>query len=298
MKKFSKLLVMALVLTTAIGATLGLTACNDSNNQIVVFTNAFFAPFEYYDGNEIVGVDVDIMKKVGEKMGKSVKFENKDFNQLIDYISDGSLCDCGAAGFTITESRKEKVNFSIPYYTSTQYAIFAKDALATNTSNDAAAVKCVYWDELAGKKIGVQMDTTGDIYVGIEIDGDDGYDGVLEGKNASKVQYDDAQLAYQNLKSGQIDVVVVDELPAQYLIKNDGTSYVALPLYYKGYTDSETGEEIKDSATQEEYGIAVNKNQPELLKSINEVLSELLAKKNDAGQNGVEQLVMQHFSLN
>ena len=114
------------------------TACDKKggDDTIVCYTNAFFAPFEYYggaSGTEIVGVDIDIMNKVGEKLGKKVVYENKDFATLIDYVQEGKLCDCAAAGFTITDSRKEKVNFSVEYYTSVQYVIVKKGTLTTNT---------------------------------------------------------------------------------------------------------------------------------------------------------------------
>ncbi|HKL93715.1 MAG TPA: transporter substrate-binding domain-containing protein [Clostridia bacterium] len=283
-----KIVCIVLVLVVALMGCFALTACNKGVNEIVVFTNAFFAPFEYYDGTNIVGVDVDIMNKVGIEMGKSVRYENKDFGTLINYVAEGTLCDCAAAGFTITDERKEKVNFSVTYYTSIQYVIVAKDAMTINTATDST--ECFYWSQLAGKKIGVQLDTTGNIYVQGEISGwEEGVDGELTGTNAECVPYDDAQLAFNALKaqSGTIDCIVVDELPAQYLIKNDTATFVAYPLYYDA-----------DTATIEDYGIAVNKNQTELLAAINKVLNVYLADVDTNGKNGIERLVMQHFGLN
>ncbi len=278
MKKIITLLVTAIM---TVACVFGMTAC--SNDSIVVHTNAFFAPFEYYEGTEIVGVDVEIMAKVGEKMGKKIVIEDKDFSTLIDSTAEGKLCDCAAAGITITEERAAKVNFSKPYYTSVQYAIFKKDTIAT--AKNTADEDVVMWSALAGKKIGVQLDTTGHIYVGLEIDGDEGYVGAIQDTDAECKPFDTAQLAFDSLKTGNtIDVVVVDKLPAQYLIKNDTTEYVALPLYY----DAET-------ATSEDYAIAVNKNKTELLNAINEVLQELLDDVDADGNNGVERLVMKHF---
>lgn len=278
MKKIITLLVTAIM---SVMCVLGLTACAD--DSIVVHTNAFFAPFEYYQGTEIVGVDVEIMAKVGEKMNKKIVIEDKDFSTLIDSTAEGKLCDCAAAGITITDERAAKVDFSIPYYTSVQYAIFKKGAIAIekNTANE----EVVMWSALAGKKIGVQLDTTGHIYVGLEIEGEEEYVGAIQDTNAECTPYDTAQLAFDSLKTGNtIDVVVVDKLPAQYLIKNDTADYVALPLYY----DAET-------ATSEDYAIAVNKNKTELLAAINEVLQELLDDVDANGNNGVERLVMKHF---
>lgn len=288
-----KILAALLTVATVITCAFAFTACdkNGGDDTIVCYTNAFFAPFEYYggaSGTEIVGVDIDIMNKVGEKLGKKVVYENKDFATLIDYVQEGKLCDCAAAGFTITDSRKEKVNFSVEYYTSVQYVIVKKGTLTTNTTSDGK--QCLFWSQLAGKKIGVQLDTTGNIYVAGEISGWDAEnptaeDGQLVGTGAECVALDDAQLAFENLKSGKIDCVVVDELPAKYLIKNS-SDYEAYPLYYDA-----------DTATEEKYGIAVNKNNTQLLEAINSVLNELLSTVNEAGENGIEQLVKKHFGI-
>lgn len=288
-----KILAALLTVATVITCAFAFTACDKKggDNTIVCYTNAFFAPFEYYggaSGTEIVGVDIDIMNKVGEKLGKKVVYENKDFATLIDYVQEGKLCDCAAAGFTITDSRKEKVNFSVEYYTSVQYVIVKKGTLTPNTTSDGK--QCLFWSQLAGKKIGVQLDTTGNIYVAGEISGWDAEnptkeDGQLVGTGAECVALDDAQLAFENLKSGKIDCVVVDELPAKYLIKNS-SDYEAYPLYYD-----------KDKATEEKYGIAVNKNNTQLLEAINSVLNELLSTVNEAGENGIEQLVKKHFGI-
>ena len=289
-----KILAAILTVATVITCAFAFTACDKKggDDTIVCYTNAFFAPFEYYggaSGTEIVGVDIDIMNKVGEKLGKKVVYENKDFATLIDYVQEGKLCDCAAAGFTITDSRKEKVNFSVEYYTSVQYVIVKKGTLTTNTTSDGSK-QCLFWSQLAGKKIGVQLDTTGNIYVAGEISGWDAEnptaeDGQLVGTGAKCVTLDDAQLAFANLKSGQIDCVVVDELPAKYLIKNS-SDYEAYPLYYDA-----------DTATEEKYGIAVNKNNAQLLEAINSVLNELLSTVNEAGENGIEQLVKKHFGI-
>ena len=288
-----KILAALLTVATVITCAFAFTACDKKggDDTIVCYTNAFFAPFEYYggaSGTEIVGVDIDIMNKVGEKLGKKVVYENKDFATLIDYVQEGKLCDCAAAGFTITDSRKEKVNFSVEYYTSVQYVIVKKDTLTPNTTSDGK--QCLFWSQLAGKKIGVQLDTTGNIYVAGEISGWDAEnptaeDGQLVGTGAECVALDDAQLAFANLKSGKIDCVVVDELPAKYLIKNS-SDYEAYPLYYDA-----------DTATEEKYGIAVNKNNTQLLEAINSVLNELLSTVNEAGENGIEQLVKKHFGI-
>lgn len=284
-----KILTLIMSMLMAIGC-IGFTACGGSDDEIVVYTNAFFAPFEYYNNkNEIVGVDVEIMNKVGEELNKKVKFENKDFGVLIDEVSKGTLCDCSAAGITITEERAAKVAFSIPYYTSKQFVIFKSGDVEVSKSDDNQDI--VLWDALAGKKIGVQLDTTGHIYVDLEINGDhsepadpeNDYTGVLEGDGAVITPLDTAQLAFDSMVANQLDVVVIDELPAKYLIKNN-SEYIALPLYY----DSAT-------ATEEQYAIAVNKNKTELLAAINRVLQELIEQVDDDNNNGIQNLVAKHY---
>lgn len=286
MKKIVSLL-LAMVL---VFACLALTACGQ--DEIIVNTNAFFAPFEYYDGTEIKGVDVDIMNKVGEKLGKKVVFENTEFSAIIDNVAAGKVCDAGAAGITITDIRKEKVDFSIPYYTSVQYVIFAADN-AEITTKTVDGVEYIVWETLEGKKIGTQMDTTGWIYVDGEInateDNDYGYAGVLYGTGTEHKPFDNAQLAADGIKSNIVDVVVIDELPAEFITsKNAGLK--ALPLYYSGETDAE------DAPVEEQYAICVTKGNTELLTAINEVLETLLVKDED-GVTEIEKLVMKHMGL-
>ncbi len=279
-----KIITLIATLILSLTCAFGLTACGD-DDTIYVDTNAFFAPFEYYDGTEIKGVDVDIMNMVGEKLGKKVVFENTDFGVIIDNVQSGEKFDCGAAGITITEERAEKVAFSNPYFTSVQYVIF-KDGAMTKDGTAADGTDYILWSSLAGKKIGVQMDTTGDIYVdgeinGTEADPDYGYDGAIYDTGATQKKFDNATLAADALSlQGElgVDVVVVDKLPAEYIVsKNSGLKCFA--LYYNAET-----------ATEEQYAICVTKGNDELLKAINDVLAEL-------GEDGVNALVAKHLGI-
>jgi polar amino acid transport system substrate-binding protein len=275
---------MALVLLCS--AVLVFASCS-KEEKIIVHTNAFFAPFEYYEGTEIVGVDVEIMNKVGEKLGKKIEFVNVEFSAIIDNVKDGVVCDAGAAGITITEPRKEKVDFSIPYYTSVQYVIFKADdtSIATKTGADG---EYIVWEALAGKKLGTQADTTGWIYTDGEInataDNDYGYDGVLYGTNTQLSTYDNAQLAADAIGANMIDAVIIDELPAQFIVSKN-SQYKCVPLYYSGETDAE------DAPVEEQYAICVTKGNTALLDAINAVLEEMM-------KNGdVEKLVMEHMGF-
>jgi polar amino acid transport system substrate-binding protein len=276
--------IMALALAVMLAASCLLMA-GCSSDKIIVQTNAYFAPFEYYEGAKIVGVDVEIMNLVGEKLGKEIEFQNVEFSVIIDNVSSGKICDAGAAGITVTDERKEKVDFSNTYFTSVQYVIYTKGSMTPDgTDGD---VNYILWDSLAGKKIGVQRDTTGDIYVDGEInaqaDNDYGYDGVLYGTGATLTKYDNAQVAADAMKANHIDVVVVDKLPASFIVdKSD--AYECAALYYAG------GEGEADVPTEESYAICVTKGNDELLAAINEVLAEL-------GEEGVEKLIKKHMGI-
>ncbi len=275
MKKLFTLLLSAIL--TA-GCVFGLTACGE--DAIYVDTNAFFAPFEYYDGTEIKGVDVDIMNQVGAKLNKKVVIENTDFDVIIDNVASGKKYDCGAAGITITDARKEKVDFSKPYFKSVQYVIYKTsdtelDGKATTATD---GTECIFWSELAGKKIGVQRDTTGDIYANLEIDGEEDYTGALQDTGATVTGYDNAQLAVDAMGANQMDVVIVDQIPANYICSKN-QNYKCKALYYDA-----------DTATEESYAICVTKGNTELLNAINAVLDEL-------GEEGIKQLVSKHLGI-
>lgn len=279
-----KIISLALALLMLASFAVFTISCDSANDEIIVNTNAFFAPFEYYVGDEIVGVDVEIMNMVGEKMGKKVTFKNTEFSAIIDNVKEGKVCDCGAAGITITDERKDKVDFSIPYYTSVQYVIFAKDSeIAKRGSSDN---RYIVWEALAGMTIGTQTDTTGWIYTDGEIfaqaDNDYGYDGVLYGTNTELKNFDNAQLAADGIASNIVDVVIIDELPAEYIVSKN-TNLACLPLYYAGETEAD------DAPVEEQYAIAVTKGNDELLKAINEVLTDLISK------GEVEKMVMKHM---
>ena len=270
MKKISKVLLASVMAVSTLAMA---TSCSDEDT-IYVDTNAFFAPFEYYDGKTIKGVDVDIMNLVGDKLDKKVKFENTDFDVIIDNVASGKRYDCGAAGITITPERAAKVDFSNPYYTSVQYVIYKASNTDIEVSTATNGTSCVYWSELMDQEIGVQRDTTGHLFVDYEI-----AEGVLMETTGECTPYDNAQLAVDAIGANHIDVVVVDELPAQYIC-NANSGYVCKALYY----DAET-------ATEEQYAICVTKGDTELLNAINEVLAEL-------GEAGINALVAQHLGLN
>ena len=279
-KTVSIILAVIMIFTMA----LSLTSCGE--DKIYVQTNAYFAPFEYYDGTDIVGVDVEIMEMVGEKMGKEIVWQDGDFGIIIDTVAEGKLADCGAAGLTITPERAEKVDFSLPYYTSVQYVILPSDStVTTKTAEDGT--EYVVWEALAGKVIATQTDTTGWIYADAEIDTEGG---ILFGTEGTEHQaVDSANVAAETL-GNTIDVIIVDELPAQYIVNNSDKGFKCYPLYYSG------AEGEADEPVIENYAIAVTKGNNELLDAINAVLIELLVK-DENGKTAIEKMVMAHMGM-
>ena len=281
-----KIISLALVLALAVAMIFSLASCKkNQNDKIYVQTNAYFAPFEYYDGSTIVGVDIEIMEKVGQKLGKEIVWQDGDFGIIIDTVAKGELADCGAAGLTITDARKEKVDFSIPYYTSIQYVILpAGSDVATKTAD---GVTYIVWEALAGKTIATQTDTTGWIYADCEIDAEGG---VLYGTDTKHEAMDSANVAADALGI-TLDAIIVDELPAQYITANSSKGFVCYPLYYSG------SDGAADEPVIEEYAIAVTKGNTELLNAINAVLAELLVEDAN-GQTQIEKMVMKHMGMN
>lgn len=265
----------------AVVCIITLSACG-TKGTLVVYTEAGFAPFEYVKDGKIVGVDVEIMEKVGEKLGKKVVFENVAFDTIVDTVKDGKLTNVGAAGLSVTEERLEKVDFSKVYYQANLYVIYKESAgIASKDMTDGN--KGVYWSSLKSEKgIGVQTGTTADLFLGDEL----AEGGSLEG--VKKTDYKSLDIAVKDIGLN-IDYVVIDELPAKMLVEgNEGLA--CLPLYYEG------GEGEADELAFDEYAICVTKGQEELLKVINEVLTELL-EEDAEGVNGIQKLVNKHLGL-
>ncbi|MCR4922690.1 MAG: basic amino acid ABC transporter substrate-binding protein [Lachnospiraceae bacterium] len=196
MKKFIKYL----LLTACLG--LFISGCSSSGadgasakDTLIVATNAEFPPYEYYENNEIVGIDIDIIKAVAEDIGMKVQIEDMAFDSVIASIQSGKS-DVGIAGLTITEDRLENVNFSIPY-TETQQVVIV------NENSDIVAI-----DDLKNRSIGVQLGTTGDIFAE-DVEG------------ATVERYNKGMEAIQALRQGKIDAVIIDKEPAKVFVSQN-----------------------------------------------------------------------------
>ena len=140
--------VMTVALLCSCGKQEGMTV---TKGVLTMATNAYFPPYEYYEGEQIVGIDAEIAKAVADKLGLELKIEDMEFDSIITAVQTGKV-DIGLAGMTVTDERKVTVNFSDTYATGIQVVIVKEDS----------DIKSL--DDLQGKKIGVQLATTGDIY--------------------------------------------------------------------------------------------------------------------------------------
>lgn len=201
-------------------------------DTLVMATNAEFPPYEFHEGDKIVGIDADIVAAVAEELGMKLKIEDMAFDSIIPAVTSGKA-DIGAAGLTVTDKRKKNVDFTDTYATATQVIIVKE-------GSDIAGP-----DDLEGKKIGVQLGTTGDIYA-------------ADIKDATVERYNKGFEAVQAVQQDKIDAVVIDGEPA------------------KEFVSKAEGLKILDEAfTEEEYAIAVAKDNDELVKKINDALSTL-----------------------
>lgn len=272
------LLMLFIVVTVGMGVSVWWSIQDEVDYDYVVETNAFFAPFEFYENRQIVGVDVEIVNRVAEKMNKNIQIKNVEFDVIIDNVEAGKIADAGAAGLTITPARAEKVSFTIPYYSSVQYVIFSREMPPTLRDNH------VVWEALAGHKLGSQIGSTGYIFVDDEIE-----NGVLFGTGTTIKGIDSHQLAADAILAHIIDYAIADELAAEFIVEKN-PELMALPLYYSGATRED------DYPVEESYAIAVNKERTELLEAFNEVLAEMLTE-NDEGVTEIDRLVLKYMGL-
>ena len=271
-------LVLFLLVTAGMGVSVWWSIRDENDYDYVVETNAFFAPFEFYEDRQIVGVDIDIVNRVAEKLNKKIQIKNVEFDVIIDNVEAGRIADAGAAGLTITPARAEKVNFTIPYYDSVQYVIFNRE-LPPSLRDDH-----VVWEALADARLGSQIGSTGYIFVEDEIE-----NGVLSGTNTTLKGIDSHQLAADAILAHIIDYAIADELAAKFIVEKN-PELDALPLYYSGATREE------DYPVEEAYAIAVNKEKTDLLEAFNEVLGEMLTEDSE-GRTEIDKLVLKYMGL-
>ena len=270
--------ILALIMTAALCAA-ALSGCSNAVSKqsvdaikkagkITMATNAEFPPFEYLENDKVVGVDADIAAEIAKDLGVELEIVDGKFDAVIPSVQSGKA-SFGAAGMTVTEDRAKKVDFSVKYITSTQSIIVPKDS----------DVKTI--EDLAGKRIGVQLGTTGDFIITDEVEGYKDKDGnpvkgVLQDTGATITRANNAIDATQDMVNGKLDAVVIDKLPAENIVATQATTKTFELVYSDG------------SNTEEQYAIAVAKGNETLLEAINKTLQRLM----DEGK--IDEFVVNH----
>ena len=234
MKKFAAILLSLLLVLVSVSALA---------DTLTMVTNASFPPYEYMDGEEMTGIDVEIAKAIGAKLGYAedeIKFVDMEFDSLIPAVQQGKA-DFSMGGITVTEERTQLISFSDTYATGVQ-AIIVKEGSPITCADDLSA-------EGANYSIGVQLSTTGDLYA----------TWYLEDEGLATVQrYPNGNEAVMALLNGKIDCVIIDNEPA------------------KAYVAAHEGLKVLDTAyAVEEYAAMIAKDNTEFLAKFNAALQEL-----------------------
>ena len=261
-----KLIAVIMALCMLVSAVCLFASCDKKDeNTLVMATNAAFPPYEYKDGDKIVGIDAEIAAAIAEKLGMKLEIVDVDFGAVLTGVAEGKY-DMGMAGITVTDKRKESMDFSNTYATGIQ-VIIVKDGSTISTLDDL-------WnfdengDPVSLKnpdiKIGVQQDTTGDIYSSSAISGW-GFNDLNDDESIKTdrvVRYKTGAEAISALKTGKVDCVIIDNEPAKsFVAANDGIHIL----------------EGDNEYAIEDYAICVDKGNTELLNKINQALADLKA---------------------
>ncbi len=240
--KFTKVLALVLALLTVVFCFAACTTKDEG--KLVMATNANFPPYEYKEGDDFKGIDVEIAEAIAKELGMELEIADVEFGSIVGGVQTGKF-DMGMAGMTVTEERKQSVNFSDTYAKGIQVVIVKEDGDIQSIDDIAK-----YVDE-ADAKIGVQQDTTGHIYASdTPENGGYGEEAVIPYKNGAD--------AVQALITDKVQCVIIDNEPA------------------KAFVAANEGLKILDATwVEEDYAIAIAKDNDELLEKINDALAKL-----------------------
>ena len=222
--------------------------------KLIMATNAAFPPYEYIENNQIVGIDAEIARAIADRLGLELVIQDMEFDSIVESVKGGKA-DIGLAGLTVTDERKEEVDFTESYATGVQVIIVAEDSKITSVDDLFA--------EGASHTIGVQRSTTGDLYTTWD----------LEDEGLAKIdRYSKGAEAVQALKTGKVDCVVIDNEPA------------------KAFVNAVEGLKILETEyIQEQYAAAMNKENTALYEAVNTALQELI--KNGTVQSIIDKYI-------
>lgn len=196
--KNKKSILITLSLIILVGVLMGVIFNKKETNKekLIMVTEVGFAPYEFYKGNEVVGVDVEVAKKIAEKLGKELEIKDTDFDSIINEVKTGKA-DFAAAGLSITEERKEEIDFSIEYAVSKQIIMVKNDSSISSI------------DDLKGKKVAVQLGTVADLVLSEEY------------PEVEVVQHKKFLVAVEDLLANKVDAIAFDLLPAQEVVNKN-----------------------------------------------------------------------------
>ena len=222
------------------------SGCSKKENELILVTEAGFAPYEYYEDGKIVGVDIDIANEIAKELGKKLVIKDVSFDFVIYDVKSGKA-DFAAAGISITPERMKEVDFTKEYTVSNQVVVVKK---GSNIKD---------FDDIKNKKIAVQLGTVADLYV------EENY------KDATLIPHKKYLSAVEDVKTGKADCIVMDELPAKEIVKENDNLVILDGVLF-----------------QDKYGMIVKKGNTELKEKINKILERMI---NDGT---IDKLVLKH----
>lgn len=243
-----------MILLSAMALALSMTACGNTSagnqtglntavpGKLTMATNATFPPYEYMEGGKVAGIDAEIAAAIAEKLNLELQIDDMEFDSITEAIKGGKA-DIGMAGMTVTPDRQEEVDFTVSYATGVQVVIVKEDSDITSVDDLFA--------EGANHVIGVQRNTTGDIYT---------TDDIEKAGLGSIERYSKGADAVQALTTGKVDCVVIDNEPAKAFVNEVGGLKI-----------------LETEYITEDYAAAMSKENPELYEAVNTALQELIA---------------------
>lgn len=191
MNKKILVILIAIIIILAIftGIFIAKNKNKGDNNTLIMVTEAGFAPYEYYEGGEIVGIDVEIAKEIAKELGKELVIKDVEFDSILNEVKFGRG-DFAAAGLTITPERAEEVDFSIEYTKTKQVVLVRKDS-------DINSI-----EDIHGKKFSIQTGSLPDLHVSEEYN------------DVEIIRTNTVMASVEDVKAGKVDFTAMDELPA------------------------------------------------------------------------------------
>ena len=220
--KYRKIIITTLLIICNI---LFISGCSKNENELVLVTEAGFAPYEYYEDGKIVGVDIDIAKEIAKELGKELVIKDVSFDFVINEVKSGKA-DFAAAGISITEERAKEVDFTMEYTISNQVVVVKK---GSNIKN---------FNDIKNKRIAVQLGTVADLYV------EENY------KEATIVSHKKYLSAVEDVKTEKADCIIMDELPAKEVVKENNNLVILDGILFQdkyGMIVKKGNDELKNS---------------------------------------------------